>query len=438
MAYRINGVVRINDSGDVNAGIVTATLLDGPVSAAAITGQTEGSESDVTGADEILIYDQTSGDLLRVTVDEFVVGSGIGTLVTEFETLSVTGVSTLNGAVSLGSSLTVPDGESIFLGDSGDLQITHSGANSFLIDNGAGNLIYRSGTQIFQNLAGSKTSAQFATANSVDLYFDGNLKFQTVSAGATVAGTLFATDIETSENLFVTGLSTFRLPVVMNRSDSFGVLDAALDVRQSVDVAGRLDLSGINGRLGLATVNNGGLQDIRYVGVDSSLVSSLSPSNEVIPTEKAVKEYVDGKTNNSSSLPVGTVVAYTANSDPTDYFECDGSTLDTTTFSELFGVIGYTFGGSGSNFQLPDLRGEFIRGLDNGRGIDSGRVLGTNQAEEVGPHTHNIYRSGTDVFSQIGAQFATNRTNAVLSTLQNSGAETRPRNVALVYCIKYQ
>ncbi len=306
MAYRVNGTIRIDNSGNFNAGIltavdanvtgvVTATEFVGKISSEAITEQTEGSESDVTGADEVLIYDQTTGDLLRVTVDEFVAGSGIGTLVTEFETLSVTGVSTLSGAVSLGSSLTVPDGESIFLGDSGDLQITHSGANSFLIDNGAGNLIYRSGTQIFQNLAGSKTSAQFATANSVDLYFDGNLKFQTVSTGATVTGTLFATDIETSENLFVTGLSTFRLPVVMNRSDSFGVLDAALDVRQSVDVAGRLDLSGINGRLGLATVNNGGLQDIRYVGVDSSLVSSLSPSNEVIPTEKAVKEYVDGK-----------------------------------------------------------------------------------------------------------------------------------------------
>lgn len=305
MAYRVNGTIRIDNSGNFNAGIltavdanvtgvVTATEFDGKVSSKVITEQTEGSESDVTGADEVLIYDQTTGDLLRVTVDEFVAGSGIGTLVTEFETLSVTGVSTLTGAVSLGSSLTVPDGESIFLGNAGDLQITHSGANSFLIDNGAGNLIYRSGTQIFQNLAGSKTSAQFATANSVDLYFDGNLKFQTVSVGATVFGTLNAPSISA-------GVATFTDVVEMNLLDSFSFGDVALDIAQSVDVGGRLDLSGLNGRLGLATVNNGSLQDIRYVGVDSSLQSSgFSASDEVIPTEKAVKEYVDG---NVSSLP---------------------------------------------------------------------------------------------------------------------------------------
>ena len=70
-------------------------MVDAKVSAKAITEQTEGSVSDVTGADEVLIYDAETGALLRVTVDEFISGSGIGTLVTEFDNLVVTGFATV-------------------------------------------------------------------------------------------------------------------------------------------------------------------------------------------------------------------------------------------------------------------------------------------------------------------------------------------------------
>jgi len=226
MAYRIKGVVRIDDNGNFNAGIltavnanvtgvVTATEFVGRISSEAITQQTAGDESDVTGADELLLYDQQTGQLLRVEVDEFVAGSGIGTIVTNFDNIVVaaggsvtanlfyggyfegegtviSGVSTLTGAVSLGSSLSVADGESIFLGDAGDLQITHSGANSLFIDNGTGNLIYRSGTQILQNRLGTKTSATFNSASSVDLSFNDDTKFRTANLGIQVAGVVTA------------------------------------------------------------------------------------------------------------------------------------------------------------------------------------------------------------------------------------------------------
>ncbi len=77
MAYRIKGVVRIDDFANASLGIVTATEFVGKISSEAITAQTEGSESDVSGADELLIYDNASGELLRVEVDEFVVGGWI-------------------------------------------------------------------------------------------------------------------------------------------------------------------------------------------------------------------------------------------------------------------------------------------------------------------------------------------------------------------------
>lgn len=96
MGYKINGEVIISNSKDIdNVGVATIGMVDAKVSAKAITEQTEGAVSDVTGADEVLIYDAEGGSLLRVTVDEFISGSGIGTLVTDFDNLVVTGLATI-------------------------------------------------------------------------------------------------------------------------------------------------------------------------------------------------------------------------------------------------------------------------------------------------------------------------------------------------------
>ena len=498
MAYRINGVVRINDSGDVNAGIVTATLLDGPVSAAAITGQTEGSESDVTGADEILIYDQATGDLLRVTVDEFVAGSGIGTLVTEFENLSVTGVSTLNGAVSLGSSLTVPDGESIFLGDSGDLQITHSGSNSLFIDNGTGNLIYRSGTQILQNRLGTKTSATFNTASSVDLSFDDETKFRTASDGIRVAGVVTAlsgvvtyygdgsglTDIpdkglrytfstNNSQNnaepgtMRINGAQTI---ITFNRIDADGN-DNITYFENMVDddlYQGTIEWEGSFFEfVGLANTNPVGAAASVYsfnssvtrgLGVDNAVVEppnnepvhvtltkvatvagATGPQGDTGATGPDGATGLTGATGTNSGTEVGTVVAFAATTAPDGWLECDGSTISRATFSDLFDVIGETYGaGDGTTtFVIPDLRAEFIRGWDNNAGIDTGRVFGSNQDDEVGPHVHDYRQRDRDGGGTAGTTGNTAGNLDPVVTGISTGYETRPRNVALLYCIKY-
>ena len=135
MAYKINGVIRLSDAGDADLGIVTATNInstgvatatefDGKVSEKAITEQTAGGEADVTGADELLIYDQQTDSLLRVSVDDFISASGIGTLVSDFthvdsNSLVVTGLSTLGG-VEIGAGIITaasPTGIVTFYGD---------------------------------------------------------------------------------------------------------------------------------------------------------------------------------------------------------------------------------------------------------------------------------------------------------------------------------
>lgn len=150
--------------------------------------------------------------------------------------------------------------------------------------------------------------------------------------------------------------------------------------------------------------------------------------------------------------------------EPNGWLWCDGSAVSRATYAALFAAIGTTFGaGDGSTtFNLPDLRGEFVRGWDGTRGIDSGRVFGSAQSSQNLSHTH----SGTtdvagDHFHGVpvqegddsppaqyfgGAQdiasTSTLLTNSAgahahsFTTGSSGGTEARPRNIALLFVIK--
>lgn len=81
-------------------------------------------------------------------------------------------------------------------------------------------------------------------------------------------------------------------------------------------------------------------------------------------------------------LPAGSVIYVAKSAAPTGYLKANGAAVSRTTYAALFAAIGTAFGvGDGSTtFNLPDLRGEFMRGWDDGRGVDSGRTLGSAQA----------------------------------------------------------
>lgn len=83
----------------------------------------------------------------------------------------------------------------------------------------------------------------------------------------------------------------------------------------------------------------------------------------------------------------------------------------------------------------PDLRGEFVRGLDSGRGVDAGRGLGTAQADAFKSHQHSIYANGSA--TSWGRQATGSGPGDWLAQTSLTGdAETRPRNVALLPCMK--
>jgi microcystin-dependent protein len=142
-------------------------------------------------------------------------------------------------------------------------------------------------------------------------------------------------------------------------------------------------------------------------------------------------------------VPPGAVMSFAMNAAPTGWLPAYGDVISRTTYSALFAAIGTTFGaGDGSTtFKLPDLRGEFIRGWDNGRGIDSGRVFGSTQSSQMQSHTHGVSVSnssagGTGIPPASSGSLLSyaGYTNAAGGT--DNSSENRPRSIALLYCIK--
>ena len=145
-----------------------------------------------------------------------------------------------------------------------------------------------------------------------------------------------------------------------------------------------------------------------------------------------------------AAVPAGAVFYFAANSAPSGYLEADGAAISRTTYSALFAVVGTTFGsGDGSTtFNLPDLRGEFLRGWDNGKGTDSGRTFGSFQDHQLQLHSHTEkFGNNSPHQDQAGSGTADNDINttgqtSTSGTTGNFGSETRPRNIALLPCIK--
>jgi microcystin-dependent protein len=152
----------------------------------------------------------------------------------------------------------------------------------------------------------------------------------------------------------------------------------------------------------------------------------------------------------SAAMPAGTVIHVAMNTAPSGFLKANGAAVSRTTYAALFTAIGTTYGaGDGSTtFALPDMRGEFMRGWDDGRGVDSGRAIGTAQEDQFQAHRHEIEAGaqvGSTTYITVQASSATRDKDTTpgvygadgANGTPRFGAETRPRNVALLACIKF-
>ncbi len=129
---------------------------------------------------------------------------------------------------------------------------------------------------------------------------------------------------------------------------------------------------------------------------------------------------------NSATNPAGTILAFAGSSVPSGYLIANGAALSRATYSALFGAISTTYGaGDGSTtFNIPDLRGEFLRGLDNGRGVDSGRALGTFQASQMSSHTHTFTGNAYGGHTHGASETAYGHNHTFSNTTNSAGAHS--------------
>lgn len=152
-----------------------------------------------------------------------------------------------------------------------------------------------------------------------------------------------------------------------------------------------------------------------------------------------------------SPITTGMYANFPCTSPPPGWIKRNGALLSRTTYAALYAFalasgnmaasdaawqLGQFSPGDGATtFRIPDGRGEFDRNWDDGRGIDSGRTIGSWQADDFKSHIHTL-----NVTQQLGSGATGGDSNGGAyhpSTNATGGAETRPRNVASLACIKY-
>lgn len=175
------------------------------------------------------------------------------------------------------------------------------------------------------------------------------------------------------------------------------------------------------------------------------------------------------------SIVTGSLIMYPLKTPPTGYLYCDGSAVSRGTYATLFGIVGTIFGsGNGTTtFNVPDLRGRFIRGVDDGTARDpdaasrtamnsggnSGDAAGSLQTAATASHTHSVTDPGHTHVENAWSNIAGGSTYYVMAntaiapdlratqstqssttgiTLSNTGGnETRPINAGIYFHIKY-
>jgi microcystin-dependent protein len=253
-----------------------------------------------------------------------------------------------------------------------------------------------------------------------------------------------ATEFSTTADTFVAALP--GLVADVNAASAYieqAAADAGASAAEAAAAAAAVDLAASQAATGLPLVTGHAL-DVLTVAADEGSVG-WAPA---------------------ARLPAGIILFVDADDAPAGTLKANGADVSREAYAALFAVIGTRHGGGDgeSTFNLPDYRGRFLRALDDGAGIDTGRALGSEQADELAGHTHS---SGTlaagsagthahtyDRFTggptggwttgpsggNVGTQttYAGSHTHAVWgSTASTGGAETRPINIAALAVITY-
>ena len=177
-----------------------------------------------------------------------------------------------------------------------------------------------------------------------------------------------------------------------------------------------------------------------------------SATNTLQNTLNAAVSALQDLINSTRPVPIGVVMFLPSTIVPYGYFEANGQAVSRTTYAALWEFMGHPNTGDGSTtFNIPDYRGEFIRGWDHGRGIDTNRELGSLQYSQNLAHNHGSAGDDQLAFATgvagwpgtsrgsfgYDADSRSSGTSQIWNTTTDGGNESRPRNVALMPIIKW-
>ncbi|RRM01744.1 phage tail protein [Escherichia coli] len=189
-----------------------------------------------------------------------------------------------------------------------------------------------------------------------------------------------------------------------------------------------------------------------FTGEDRAALTALTSVGRAIlskPSAQGVLDYLG--LGDGSALPVGVPVPWPSATPPTGWLKCNGAAFSAEEYPKLAKVY--------PTNKLPDLRGEFIRGWDDGRGIDAGRALLSLQAGMLEKHRHMVVANdgydskeewelaaifrkaytqgrGLDAADAGGTLIPSPTLHTRGSIGNTGGSETRPRNIAFNYIVR--
>ncbi|AXH61895.1 MULTISPECIES: phage tail-collar fiber domain-containing protein [Providencia] len=285
-------------------------------------------------------------------------------------------------------------------------------------------------------------------------YLWGFDKDGTMSAGLipiACGGTSARNATEARKNLNAVGVGDFGVghPIRLTETDNLSKVTAqgvyfqpysahaALDKEYPIGFAGTL--------INTITADNRTLQEYKAFGSSEYIFYRSIKTDGSTQNVSWIKQYNTGNTQTDhngnvkipgylerSDYPVGCPIPWTQATAPAGYLVCNGQSFNKTTYPLL--AKAYPTGA------LPDLRSEFLRGLDAGRGIDLGRGVLSTQGDDNKEHSHNIIlkaANGSGSSNETALRtLAINVYNGTYTTEKSGGKESRPRNIAFLYIVR--
>jgi hypothetical protein len=235
--------------------------------------------------------------------------------------------------------------------------------------------------------------------------------------------------------------------------------------QQRLDVAGTVKAAAFQGDgSGLSSISAAAIADgaISARTIQNWAVTASAIADGAVQTTKIADGQVTAQKLSpavtNALVPVGTVVAFAGGTPPDGWWICDGRPVSRDDYRSLWLVIGPSWGAGNGNstFNIPDLRGLFLRGVDhsqwmpdenpprdpdrnsrtNLQGVTLGNAVGSYQADGFKSHTHSQIGGPTTQILANGSNISIPH-NTESPTGATGGSESRPKNAYVNYIIKY-